>query len=120
MRRILSLAILAVLLTGIAHAQNADSHIQVPAAVALKHRISGPADFSAAARQEQASGTVVVHVVIGKDGKVKFLEALSGPEVLRKPALDALAQWKFRPFVQNHAPVDVETQITCRFNYQRS
>ena len=60
-------------------------------------------------------GTVQLHAIIGRDGTVEHLEAVSGPPLLIQAALDAVAQWRYRPYVLNGQPVAVETQITVNF-----
>ena len=64
------------------------------------------------ARQQ---GTVVMHAIIGRDGRIEQLQAVSGPPLLIKAAVDAVAQWRYRPYVLNGEPVEVETQITVNF-----
>ncbi len=60
----------------------------------------------------EASGTVVLHAMIGNDGHVESLAVLTGPEVLQKAALDAVKQWTYRPYLLNGRAVEVETTIT--------
>ncbi len=60
-------------------------------------------------------GEVVLQAVIGKDGRIENLHALSGNPLLVKAALDAVQQWRYRPYLLNGQPVEVETQITVRF-----
>ncbi|MGH9512944.1 MAG: energy transducer TonB [Terriglobales bacterium] len=61
-------------------------------------------------------GDVVLQAVIGKDGRIENLHAVSGNPLLVKAALDAVQQWRYRPYRLNGEPVEVETQITVRFN----
>jgi protein TonB len=58
------------------------------------------------------SRVVQMHVVIGKDGRVKSAEAISGVEAMRQPNVDSLRQWVFRPFQFHGQPVEVDTTIT--------
>jgi len=60
-------------------------------------------------------GEVVLQAVIGKDGRIENLHAISGNPLLVKAALDAVQQWRYRPYLLNGEPVEVETQITVRF-----
>lgn len=60
-------------------------------------------------------GEVILQAVIGKDGLIKNLRAISGNPLLVKAALDAVQQWRYRPYLLNGEPVEVETQITVRF-----
>lgn len=68
--------------------------------------------FPEEARQKHINGTVVVYVVIGKDGYIKTAQAISGPELLRKPYVDAVRQWVYKPYLLNGNPVEVATTIT--------
>ena len=61
------------------------------------------------------SGAVVLHAVIGDDGLVKNLQVVSGPEMLRGAALDAVRQWTYRPYVLNGVPTAVDTTVTVSF-----
>jgi hypothetical protein len=58
------------------------------------------------------SGTVVLHAIIGKNGKVLQLSALSGPPQLYGPVIDAVRQWQYKPYLLNGEPVNVDTTIT--------
>jgi len=68
------------------------------------------------AKAQGISGTVVLHAIIGKDGKVQFLQAVSGPENLAKAAIDAVRQWTYKPYLLNGNPVEVDTVININFN----
>jgi protein TonB len=63
------------------------------------------------ARMQHISGTVRLHAIIGKDGSVKQLELISGPEVLVQSAKAAVSQWRYRPTMLNGEPVEVDTTI---------
>ena len=71
-----------------------------------------PGQIAQAARVQ---GDVVTVVVIGKDGTVQNMKILSGPPLLRQSAIDALKQWRFRPYVVSNQPVVVDTVITVSF-----
>lgn len=60
-------------------------------------------------------GSVVLAAVIARDGRIENLRVLSGPPMLVKAALDAVSQWRYRPYLLNSEPVEVETQITVNF-----
>ena len=67
------------------------------------------------AKAAKVAGAVVMHAVIGKTGLVEELTVISGPEVLRTSALDAVRQWTYKPYLLNGNPFAVETQITVNF-----
>lgn len=60
-------------------------------------------------------GSVVMNVIIGKDGNVQSERIVSGRPLLLPAAMDAVKQWKFRPYLLNGNPVEVDTQITVNF-----
>jgi protein TonB len=64
------------------------------------------------AKAARVSGTVVLHAVISTTGSVIELHVVSGPAMLQQSAIDAVKQWKYRPFLLNNQPVEVETTIS--------
>lgn len=64
------------------------------------------------ARQQ---GQVVLHAIIGRDGTIQNLQVVSGPPLLIQAAMDAVQRWRYRPYLLNNEPVEVETQITVNF-----
>ncbi len=63
------------------------------------------------------SGTVVLHAIIAKDGTIQELEFVSGPPMLVKSAMDAVKQWRYKPYLLNGDPVEVETTINVDFSF---
>ena len=68
------------------------------------------------ARAEKIQGTVVLHAIIEKDGKVSSLTVVSGPKELQVAALDAVRQWTYKPYLLNGNPTQVETTINVNFH----
>lgn len=60
-------------------------------------------------------GRVVLSAVISRDGGIETLQLLSGHPLLARAALDAVRQWRYRPYLLNAQAVEVETQITVNF-----
>jgi TonB family protein len=75
--------------------------------------------YSDIARRQRLSGTVSLAVTIGPDGKVLNVQAISGPELLRGPAIDAVKQWIYSPMTMNGHAVDAEKQIDLNFTLNR-
>jgi peptidyl-prolyl cis-trans isomerase A (cyclophilin A) len=71
------------------------------------------------AKKAGISGTVVLGAIIGTDGTVKELHVVSGPEQLQQAALDAVRQWRYRPYLLNGEPVEVRTTINIIFTLAR-
>ena len=53
--------------------------------------------------------------IIGKDGTIQNLHVVSGHPMLAPAAVDAVKQWRYKPYFLNGDPVEVETQITVNF-----
>ena len=68
------------------------------------------------AKKARVRGKVLLNAVIGKDGTVQSLDVVSGPEMLRQSALDAVRQWTYKPYLLNGNPVEVETTITVIYS----
>jgi protein TonB len=71
--------------------------------------------YPALARQARIQGGVVLQAVIGKDGSIQNLRAVSGHPMLTPAAIDAVKQWRYKPYYLNGEPVEVDTQITVNF-----
>ena len=69
------------------------------------------------AKAAHVSGAVVLHAIIDKSGNIKNLQAISGPEMLRSAAIDAVQRWKYKPYLLNGDPTEVDTTITVNFNF---
>lgn len=67
------------------------------------------------ARQARIQGTVVLQAVIGKDGTIQNLKVVSGHPMLAPAALEAVKQWKYKPYFLNGEPVEVDTTINVNF-----
>jgi periplasmic protein TonB len=68
------------------------------------------------ARAARIQGTVELQAVISKEGRIEKLQVLHGHPMLVKAALDAVQQWRYRPYILNGEPVEVETHITVNFS----
>lgn len=67
------------------------------------------------ARARFIQGVVVLQAVIGKDGRIKSLQPVSGPTELRDSAVGAVQQWRYRPYILDGQPVEVQTTINVNF-----
>lgn len=65
--------------------------------------------------QARIQGTVVLQAVIGRDGTVHDLRLVSGHPMLAPAAIEAAKQWRYRPYLLNGEPVEVDTQININF-----
>ena len=71
--------------------------------------------YPALARQARVQGAVLLQAVISRQGTIENLQVLGGPPLLVKSALDAVRQWRYRPYILNGEAVEVETRITVNF-----
>jgi protein TonB len=72
-------------------------------------------DYPALARQVQVQGQVVLRAMISREGTIENLQVLSGHPMLVRAAVDAVRQWRYRPYVLNDEPVAVETEVKVNF-----
>lgn len=70
------------------------------------------------AKTARIQGQVILHALISKQGNIENLEVVSGHPMLVQSALDAVRQWKYKPYFLNGEPVAVDTTITVNFNLQ--
>ncbi|MGA2377146.1 MAG: TonB family protein [Candidatus Sulfotelmatobacter sp.] len=76
---------------------------------------SVPPAYPALARQMRVQGSVELLANIGKDGSITKVSTLSGDPVLARAAIDAVKQWKYKPYYLDDQPVEIQTQITVNF-----
>lgn len=67
------------------------------------------------AQEAHVEGTVVLQATISKNGIIENLRVTSGPVLLQQAALNAVRQWRYRPYLLNGQPVDVETTVNVIF-----
>ena len=75
--------------------------------------------YPALAASERVQGQVVLVATIAKDGRVADVRPVSGPAVLASSAVDAVRQWRFRPYEVDGKPVQVQTNIRVNFNLDK-
>ena len=68
------------------------------------------------ARQARIQGQVLLRAQISKDGSIENLQLISGHPMLAPAAIEAVKQWKYRPYLLNGEPVEVDTTINVVFN----
>ncbi len=67
------------------------------------------------ARQARIQGPVVLDVDISKNGGIESLRTVSGHPLLIPAAIDAVKQWRYKPYLLNGEPAPIETQVTVIF-----
>ena len=68
------------------------------------------------ARQARIQGQVVLQAEISKDGTIQNLQLISGHPMLAPAAIEAVKQWRYKPYLLNGEPVAVETQVDVVFS----
>jgi periplasmic protein TonB len=72
-------------------------------------------DYPYPAKIAHVQGQVVLAAIISKAGTIEDLRVLSGHPMLVAAAIKAVSHWRYRPYILNGEPVEVETQITVNF-----
>ena len=115
------LAAAFLVLTTLASAQQGPApkpeRVRVASGVAnglLRHKVDP--EYPSGARAQHVQGDVVLTVIIDKSGNISELKVESGDPVLTSASVKAVKQWKYRPYLLNGEPVEVETRITIKFH----
>jgi protein TonB len=65
--------------------------------------------------RERFTGEVVVEVVVDREGRVASAKAVYGHPFLYMATLDAIRQWRFRPYLLNGEPIEYQTRVSVQF-----
>ncbi|HYW39141.1 MAG TPA: energy transducer TonB [Terriglobales bacterium] len=68
------------------------------------------------AKQARIQGAVVLQAEISKEGTIQNLQLISGHPMLAPAAIEAVKQWRYKPYLLNGEPVAVETQVVVNFS----
>ena len=94
----------------------APKKIAVSAGVIAGNKLGGMTpQYPAIAKAARIQGTVVLQATISKSGTIENLHVLSGPPMLQQAAMEAVKTWRYRPYLLNGEPVEVETQVNVIF-----
>jgi TonB family protein len=107
---------------GVATAQQSAGTVAIAQRVRVSQGVSNaliiskvPPVYPPEARAEKIEGDVLVRVRISKTGDVLEVNLISGHPLLAAAAIDAVKQWKYKPYLLNGNPVEVETQAKVNF-----
>ncbi len=81
----------------------------------LLHRVSP--EYPREARVLRQGGTVVLAATVMEDGSVEAVRVIEGPQVFAQSAVEAVKQWRYKPFELDGKPVKNEIGITLHFKY---
>jgi protein TonB len=79
-----------------------------------------PPQYPAEAGRARLEGTVVLMAVIGMDGTVKDVRVENGLPILAQAAIEAVKQWRYKPYMVDGEPVEVDSRITINFTLSAS
>lgn len=100
--------------------QNAPQRVRVAAGVTSGLLINKVQPiYPKKARRKRIEGVVVMTARISRQGDITDLQVVSGDPMLAKAAMDAVEQWKYRPYLFNGDAVEVETQILVNFRLSK-
>ncbi len=74
-----------------------------------------PPAYPPLARQARIQGQVLLQAQISKNGDIENLQLISGHPMLAPAAIEAVKQWKYKPYLLNGEPVEVETTVQVNF-----
>jgi protein TonB len=111
------LALLALVAIAAAQTGSPAKHLRVSSGVAesLKTHDVSPA-YPMEAREKGIQGDVLLTATIDEKGKIVDLKVLEGDPILAKASVDAVKQWKYKPYILNGQPVAVDTTIKIQFH----
>ena len=76
-------------------------------------------EYPLIAKATHTQGTVVLQATISRQGTIENLRVTSGPLMLQQAAVDAVRTWRYRPYLLNGDPVEVETTVNVIFTLQQ-
>ncbi len=79
----------------------------------LKHEVKPV--YPPEAKKKHIKGDVVLQVVVDQTGSVASTKVVRGDAMLTEAAVAAVKQWKYKPYLLNGEPIDVETMVTVHF-----
>ncbi len=75
--------------------------------------------YPAIAREAHVQGVVTLQATIAKNGTIENLRVVNGPAMLQQAAINAVKAWRYRPYLLNGEPVEVETTVNVDFSLGR-
>lgn len=105
----------------VARAPGPDGRVRISSGVVQGLAIKQVAPiYPPLAKAAHMQGVVVLHAILSKTGDIEDLTVISGPPLLAQAAVDAVQQWKYRPYLLAGNPVEVETTINVNFTFATS
>lgn len=96
------------------------SPVKVPENVASSLLVQKtPVTYPTAARDAGIQGTVTLRIIINAVGDVKEVTVVSGDSVLAEAASQVVGHWKYKPFILEGKPIEVETEVNIKFHLKQ-
>jgi len=110
-------ALVALAAFAVAQDKPTPKHLRVSSGVAnsLKTHDVQP-HYPREAQEQGIQGDVLLNATIDSKGNLVNLKVVQGDPILVSAAVDAVKKWKYRPFILNGEPVDVDTTIKIQFH----
>ena len=109
--------------------QDSDPSFQQPSETPVHHRIrvseeiskrliikKVPPEYPSADGNRNVRGSVELDVLVNTAGDITLFKVVKGDELLAQAVVDAVRQWKFKPYVLNGEPIEMETTVTIHFH----
>ena len=110
-------ALVALAAFAIAQDSPAPKRLRVSSGVANSLKIhDAKPHYPREARERGIQGDVLLQATIDTKGNLVDLKVVQGDPILVKAAVDAVKKWKYRPYILNGEPVDVDTAIKIQFH----
>ena len=93
--------------------ENGRVRISAEALQVLSHPVDP--NYPMLAREMKVQGSVILDAFISRDGTIQALKIVSGPTILATAAMEAVRQWRFKPYLQAGQAVETEARITVNF-----
>jgi TonB family protein len=116
MTRLLFVSRFLLTLTSLSASQAVPDAVRVGETFMAEHLVKKVAPaYPPLARQAQIEGPVVLRVKINTSGDVESMNLFSGHPMLAPAAMEAVKQWKYKPYLLNGVPIKVVTDVTVNF-----
>jgi|SRR5258707_770721 len=71
------------------------------------------------AEDSHIQGMVILHVIIDTTGNVIFVKYVAGPRELYESAADSVRQWKYRPYLKDGQPIEMDSTVEIKYQLRR-
>lgn len=97
---------------------SSDGRVHLSGLAARSHLLTSVAPVPPAlAVAARISGSVVLHMIVSKEGKVSEIDVVSGIDLLTTSVIEAVKQWTYSPYLVDGKPVEVDTSMTWNFKF---